>query len=85
MYLQDLPCLDDAAEDEFPDTSTALNYPTGLLAFGGRLSPARLQAAYRCGIFPWFSDGEPVLWWTPSPRCVLYPADVYVSTRTRRR
>ncbi len=85
MYLLDLPCLDDSAEDEFPPTSAALNFPSGLLAWGGSLSPRRLLAAYRRGIFPWFTDGEPVLWWTPSPRCVLYPDAVYVSRRTRRR
>lgn len=85
MYLYDLPCLDDTSDDEFPPTSEALAFPSGLLAWGGSLKPRRLIEAYRRGIFPWYSEGEPILWWSPSPRCVLYPADVYVSTRTRRR
>jgi len=58
----------------FPDTAAALGPDTdapGLLAAGADLSPARLQAAYRCGIFPWFSQGQPVLWWTTDPRMVL--------------
>lgn len=85
MYLFDLPCLDDAAETEFPPTSQALEFPNGLLAWGGSLTPGRILAGYHRGIFPWYSQGEPLMWWTPSPRCVLYPADVYVSKRTRRR
>lgn len=89
MNLFDLPCLDAdgdfGADDEFPPTSAALAFPNGLLAWGGSLEPARLIEAYRRGIFPWYSEGEPVLWWTPSPRSVLHPRDVYVSSRTRRR
>lgn len=85
MYLFDLPCLDGTSYDDFPPTPAALEFPSGLLAWGGSLETARLIEAYRRGIFPWYSEGEPVLWWTPSPRCVLYPGDVYVSTRTRRR
>lgn len=89
MVLLDLPCLDAngdyPGDDEFPPTDTALDFPSGLLAWGGSLRPGRLIEAYRRGIFPWYSEGEPVLWWTPSPRCVLYPADVYVSKRTRQK
>ena len=85
MIIEDLPCLDGAPEDEFPPTSSALKFPAGLLAWGGTLSPERLLAAYRRGIFPWYSQGEPVLWWSPSPRCVLYPDQVYVSKRTHRK
>lgn len=89
MVLLDLPSLDPGGEygddDAFPPTDTALDYPNGLLAWGGSLRPARLLEAYRRGIFPWYSEGEPLLWWTPSPRCVLYPADVYVSRRTRQK
>jgi leucyl/phenylalanyl-tRNA---protein transferase len=55
--------------DAFPDP--ALAHPSGLLAFGGDLSPARLLAAYARGIFPWYSSGEPILWWSPDPRFVL--------------
>ncbi len=57
----------------FPDVSSALSEPNGLLMAGGNLSPRRLQAAYRRGIFPWYEDGEPILWWSPDPRCVIYP------------
>jgi leucyl/phenylalanyl-tRNA---protein transferase len=66
-----LPLLDHAKPDHFPDPRTALAEPNGLLAFGGDLSPERLLAAYSRGIFPWFNDGEPILWWSPDPRCVF--------------
>ncbi|MFA5370370.1 MAG: leucyl/phenylalanyl-tRNA--protein transferase [Sideroxydans sp.] len=59
----------------FPPVEQALLHPNGLLAVGGDLSPARLLAAYRRGIFPWFSPGDPVLWWSPDPRTVLFPAE----------
>lgn len=57
----------------FPPTSRALADPNGLLAIGGKLTPPWLLAAYRKGIFPWYSDGQPILWWSPSPRCVVFP------------
>lgn len=59
--------------DTFPPTKYALLEPNGLLAVGGDLSCERLIAAYTRGIFPWYSEGDPLLWWTPSPRSVLYP------------
>jgi leucyl/phenylalanyl-tRNA--protein transferase len=59
----------------FPPLEQALDEPEGLLAAGGDLSPARLLAAYRRGIFPWYSAGQPVLWWAPNPREVLIPAE----------
>jgi leucyl/phenylalanyl-tRNA--protein transferase len=59
----------------FPPLDQALDEPEGLLAAGGDLSPARLLAAYRRGIFPWYSAGQPVLWWAPDPREVLEPAE----------
>jgi len=59
----------------FPSLDHALDEPEGLLAAGGDLSPARLLAAYRRGIFPWYSAGQPVLWWAPDPREVLIPAE----------
>jgi leucyl/phenylalanyl-tRNA---protein transferase len=59
----------------FPPLEQALEEPEGLLAAGGDLSPARLMAAYRRGIFPWYSAGQPVLWWSPNPREVLLPRD----------
>ncbi|SHE62633.1 leucyl/phenylalanyl-tRNA--protein transferase [Microbulbifer donghaiensis] len=58
---------------EFPPTNCALRDPNGLLAIGGKLSPPWLLTAYRRGIFPWFSDDQPILWWSPSPRCVVFP------------
>lgn len=65
----------------FPPASKA--EPEGLLALGGDLSSARLLAAYRSGIFPWFSEGEPILWWSPDPRCVLFPEKLRVSRSMR--
>ena len=61
--------------DAFPPPETALLDPPGLLAAGGDLSPERLEAAYRRGIFPWYSEGEPILWWSPDPREVLFPGE----------
>lgn len=61
--------------EHFPPLERALDEPQGLLAAGGDLSPARLLAAYRRGIFPWYSPGQPVLWWSPDPRAVLFPAE----------
>lgn len=72
-----LPWLE--AQDPFPPVTQALRQPNGLLCAGADLSPARLLGAYRHGIFPWYSEGEPILWWSPSPRCVLYPADFICS------
>lgn len=72
----------------FPPVETALGDPDGLLCAGGDLSPERLIEAYRRGIFPWFSAGQPILWWSPDPRTVLYPAELHVSrslARTLRR
>lgn len=65
--------------DAFPPVEHALSEPNGLLALGGDLSPARLLAAYRRGIFPWYSEGQPILWWSPDPRAVFYPEAVRVS------
>lgn len=63
----------------FPDPGTALQHPNGLLAAGGDLSVERLLLAYRMGIFPWYSKGEPILWWSPDPRMVLFPGKFHVS------
>jgi leucyl/phenylalanyl-tRNA--protein transferase len=63
----------------FPPVETALEDPDGLLCAGGDLSPERLIEAYRRGIFPWFSAGQPILWWSPDPRTVLYPDELHVS------
>ena len=83
--ILDLPQLGSDPVTPFPPTSDALDSPNGLLAWGGDLQPARLLAAYRQGIFPWYSQGQPILWWSPAPRCVVFPDKVYLSTRTRRR
>lgn len=68
-----------AADDPFPPVERALSDPNGLLAAGADLSVARLLEAYSHGIFPWFSAGQPVLWWSPDPRMVLFPAELRVS------
>jgi len=66
-------------KDPFPPVERALKEPNGLLAAGGDLSLERLLDAYRHGIFPWFSRGEPILWWSPDPRMVLYTGELKVS------
>ena len=71
--------------DPFPPVDDAMAEPNGLLAAGGGLSPARLIDAYSRGIFPWFSEGDPVLWWCPDPRMVLPTDAVHVSQSLRRR
>ncbi len=72
-----LPWLTD--ELVFPDPETALTEPNGLLAAGGDLSIERLLLAYRRGIFPWYSHGEPILWWSPDPRTVIFPGQLHIS------
>ena len=66
-------------EPQFPSTDWALDDPNGLLAAGGELSPPWLLSAYPQGIFPWFNEGEPILWWSPSPRCVLFTDQFHCS------
>jgi leucyl/phenylalanyl-tRNA--protein transferase len=66
-------------DSPFPAVETALAEPDGLLAFGGDLGPARLLNAYRHGCFPWYSQGQPILWWSPEPRLVLRTDGVHVS------
>jgi len=63
----------------FPPLQSALRHPNGLLAAGGDLSTERLLEAYRRGIFPWFSEGDPILWWSPDPRMVLFPEELKIS------
>jgi leucyl/phenylalanyl-tRNA--protein transferase len=72
-----LPWLTDALV--FPHPDLALAEPNGLLCAGGDLSVARLRLAYRHGIFPWYNEGEPILWWSPDPRCVIFPGQLHVS------
>src|SRR3569623_976397 len=68
----------------FPDVARALRTPDGLLAAGGSLAPQRLLRAYRQGIFPWYSADQPILWWSPDPRAVLYPERLHVSRSLRK-
>lgn len=63
----------------FPPLANAMREPNGLLAAGGDLSADRLVQAYRHGCFPWFSEGQPILWWSPDPRTVLFPDELHVS------
>lgn len=74
-----IPWLEPTTTPFFPDTHSALAEPAGLLAAGGRLSVDWLVVAYRQGIFPWFGENEPILWWSPAPRTVLYPQDFHQS------
>ena len=74
----------DDPPDAFPEIESAFDIPDGLLAAGGDLSPERLLYAYRHGIFPWYDSGQPILWWSPDPRCVLRPHEFHVSKRLRR-
>lgn len=68
----------------FPDVNLALTEPNGLLAIGGDLQPNRLVKAYQNGIFPWFSDGEPILWWSPDPRAVIFIDDLRINKTLRK-
>ena len=79
-----LPLLGDDPHAPFPPVETALRDPDGLLAVGGDLSPARLLEAYRHGIFPWYSEGQPILWWSPDPRMVFRTDAVRLPSRFRR-
>ncbi|MEK7882256.1 leucyl/phenylalanyl-tRNA--protein transferase [Methyloversatilis sp. NSM2] len=70
--------------DPFPPVDMALRDPDGLLAAGLELTPQRILDAYRQGIFPWFSEGQPVLWWSPDPRMVLVPSEIRVTPSMRK-
>jgi leucyl/phenylalanyl-tRNA---protein transferase len=72
-------------DEPFPPVHRALEEPNGLLAAGGELSVERLLDAYRHGIFPWYSDSQPVLWWSPDPRMVLVPSEIDISRSLRKR
>ncbi len=76
--MSSLPWLHDD-DFEFPDPASALVEPNGLLAAGGSLAPERLIEAYSKGIFPWFEASQPILWWTPDPRMVLFPNELHIS------
>jgi len=68
----------------FPAVSSALGEPNGLLMAGGNLSPRRLMAAYRAGVFPWYEAGEPILWWSPDPRCIIWPENLRITRSLRK-
>jgi len=72
-----MPCYQLDEQLWFPPVDVAEDY--GLLAVGGDLSPERLLFAYSLGIFPWYNEGEPILWWSPDPRCILMPNDLHIS------
>lgn len=78
-----LPPDDETAP--FPPADSALEHPNGLLAIGGSLSPERLERAYCGGIFPWFSEGQEILWWSPDPRGVLFPTEFRMARSLRKR
>jgi len=80
LYLLD----PDNPEAPFPNVGMAEKDPNGLLAVGGDLSPSRLINAYRSGIFPWYSDEQPILWWSPDPRAVLFPDQLKISRSLRK-
>ncbi|GAB5449780.1 MAG: leucyl/phenylalanyl-tRNA--protein transferase [Halioglobus sp.] len=80
--MQTIPRLDQYSD--FPPTYEALEEPNGLLAVGGNLNPQRLLSAYRLGIFPWYDAPQPVLWWTPDPRSVLFPHELHQSRSLRK-
>ena len=81
--MSQIPWLEDT-DYRFPEVSTALTEPDGLLAASEHLTPELVIDAYTKGIFPWYSDDQPVLWWSPDPRCVLYPEKFHVSRSLRR-
>ncbi len=80
-----IPWIRPGSNAPFPPVADALSEPNGLLAAGADLSPGRLLEAYRHGIFPWYAEGEPILWWSPDPRLVIYPDQVHVARRLARR
>ena len=78
--MNDTPIyLPDNFSGTFPSTQLALTEPDGLLAVGGNLKPETILQAYSQGIFPWYSDDQPILWWSPDPRCILYPDKLKIS------
>lgn len=79
-----IPWLDPQLPPHFPDTWQALEEPNGLLAAGGQLNTPWLLEAYRKGIFPWFNENEPLLWWTPAPRTVLFPQHFRINRSFKR-
>lgn len=79
-----IPWLDPRMAPDFPDTHQALSDPNGLLAAGGLLTTDWLLKAYSRGIFPWFNENEPILWWSPAPRTVLFPENLKINRTLRK-
>lgn len=77
--------LGDNPDSPFPPIHLAEKEPNGLLAIGGDLTPERLLTAYHSGIFPWYSEGEPILWWSPAPRAVLFPRELRIPRSLKKR
>ncbi|GIV32723.1 MAG: leucyl/phenylalanyl-tRNA--protein transferase [Chitinophagales bacterium] len=77
-----MPIFDFNRGYPFPDPRLA--HPSGIVGFGGSLEPGRLLQAYRMGIFPWYSEGDPIIWWSPDPRMVLYPDEIKISHSMRK-
>jgi leucyl/phenylalanyl-tRNA--protein transferase len=80
MHSQ-FPYLDEHTRFDFPPVESSS--PEGIVAVGGSLSPGMLLSAYSQGIFPWYTEGEPILWWSPEPRCVLFPEELHISRSMR--
>lgn len=84
IFMPQIAWLNAEQPPDFPPTSAALTSPNGILAAGGALRPEWLLTAYQSGIFPWFNEGEPILWWSPSPRMVLLPGTMQPSRSLRK-
>lgn len=82
--MQQLTWLNENQPPNFPPLEAALTEPNGLLAAGGQLTPEWLLVAYQQGIFPWFSEDDPILWWSPAPRCVFHATPPIINRRMRR-
>lgn len=82
--MLNVPWFNDGNIVQFPPTEQALSSPDGLLALGGNLSATTLVNAYRCGIFPWFEDEQPIMWWSPSVRAVIPTAHIHIGKNTRK-
>ena len=78
MQHKIFPPLLDQSSYSFPDIHEAIKFRKGLVAIGGDLSKKRLLSAYQKGIFPWFNEGDPICWWTLSPRMVLFPEQLHI-------
>ncbi len=83
--MSSIAWLSDDDSAGFPPVNRALAEPDGLLAVGGNLSSRRLVTAYEQGVFPWYTEGQPVLWWSPDPRAVLFPDELRISKSLRKR